>query len=1256
MVQGSGSRQPNQGAILADNFGGLNRTNSPLNIPMTDSPYLLNVDIDVSGKVRKRKGTRTFWTEPNDDNRISVSEVQTNLGHSFIISKLNQDLRIHLVDNDDADLVWSRTGVFLQKTGDVDFVNIPGETVRILMLNGNHTPIQVQVHEFQFTPTSLGTVVPVPTLYQTLGISTVFINKNPVQFTYSGGAAVTLATSFNVGDYVDIITFSWQWLAESYYYFGDNFHRSVSRAGAVLNDQNVSIPVTINSNIKNSEEPDNYGILAFVNNGYDNQYLYRPDRKPETSFEYSFGDGATYRYEDDNSVTPSPFFVTFGREASSIKFNVSSSNINVTTNILSVKAHGLQTDDIVRFTNDEGLIPPLVIDTPYYVERINDDQFILYNDEARTSVVNFTPPPFVTFTDAEIDEGLNRINIAHPFPVGSITRINFQNPDLALPVGISAQTSYYAFALTNSILEIYFDRFATRRVDLLARREIYMLDSGVVPNPQNSFSSPSNLLFAQDGFRIYPYPGSTLPTGVVAGQLYFVEPLDPSNFTIFNDKLLTSPVAILDQGSGQFYGRLDGGLMRLQQDYGETTLEKNSFNKVDFVRLRELKFNGEQGFLGSDLYVTVNDVQVAQNTSGVGSPTRYLWELYNNGTSKILSSGATAFRIGFTGSEEIGLPQNAIVKISYRTPRWVGVSATNLPFNNNNGSWVPIYGVSQYCNYLTGEFFAVGTVFQSRLILGGLKTTPQQVLFSSKSALNKAIDFWYFFQIAEDNTTPAIDPFDIIIPEQNNYTIQRIIEWQRALYVFTDNSVFRTFSQEGNVTIDNRVVGKVAEKGAVNPRCVTITESSVLFLSDTGVYDLSPVLENEYRAAEASIKIKPFFGLTSNLRYKSLPWIAFDDVNLRVYVGLPAETDVSQASVLLVYDTLQVAWTEYSTFYKFRTFMGLSYFDVTLGKQFMVAHKLPCFLSFTRFNYTEYLDFARSNLITGGVNRVPTVPVFWKGETFNGVSEYIPDLTMLFLPNVQDVRVYYSTNNINFTELVWQTQWVKTNSNSIRLNFNPVNNGRIAVVPRVEDGFFGTILKIDNIEEILSDDSFGTIDFSNPCVCQFTIGDPGGYGGGSTVFLPCSFTIGIQEKAVAGYAYHAVYVSPLLNSATIAELKRINAVNIMFENIRDRFKPEDVNTFTQVYSTLVNRQRNKLQASVGVVYQSDNRAEMSADVYDRPNVEPFDAWTVFKERLRGVGYSYQVVVWSLDAGAWVMAGYEVSGDLVGRRHHSGDRT
>jgi len=45
-----------QGNISADNFGGLNKTSSPLNIPLTDSPYLLNVDIDVSGKVKKRNG------------------------------------------------------------------------------------------------------------------------------------------------------------------------------------------------------------------------------------------------------------------------------------------------------------------------------------------------------------------------------------------------------------------------------------------------------------------------------------------------------------------------------------------------------------------------------------------------------------------------------------------------------------------------------------------------------------------------------------------------------------------------------------------------------------------------------------------------------------------------------------------------------------------------------------------------------------------------------------------------------------------------------------------------------------------------------------------------------------------------------------------------------------------------------------------------------------------------------------------------
>ena len=44
--------------FMTENYGGLNLESSPLNMPLTDSPSVMNVEIEPSGKVKKRRGSR----------------------------------------------------------------------------------------------------------------------------------------------------------------------------------------------------------------------------------------------------------------------------------------------------------------------------------------------------------------------------------------------------------------------------------------------------------------------------------------------------------------------------------------------------------------------------------------------------------------------------------------------------------------------------------------------------------------------------------------------------------------------------------------------------------------------------------------------------------------------------------------------------------------------------------------------------------------------------------------------------------------------------------------------------------------------------------------------------------------------------------------------------------------------------------------------------------------------------------------------
>lgn len=57
-TQGGQRNVDKDGIFLTENYGGLNTESSPMNMPLQDSPALMNVEVQTSGKLVKRKGSR----------------------------------------------------------------------------------------------------------------------------------------------------------------------------------------------------------------------------------------------------------------------------------------------------------------------------------------------------------------------------------------------------------------------------------------------------------------------------------------------------------------------------------------------------------------------------------------------------------------------------------------------------------------------------------------------------------------------------------------------------------------------------------------------------------------------------------------------------------------------------------------------------------------------------------------------------------------------------------------------------------------------------------------------------------------------------------------------------------------------------------------------------------------------------------------------------------------------------------------------
>jgi hypothetical protein len=604
------------------------------------------------------------------------------------------------------------------------------------------------------------------------------------------------------------------------------------------------------------------------------------------------------------------------------------------------------------------------------------------------------------------------------------------------------------------------------------------------------------------------------------------------------------------------------------------------------------------------------------------------------GNTAVFDNVTVVRRLAFDGSAFTGVARNAVIRLTNTETRWCGSAAVPTAFANDNGSYVPFYGIGLFADYRNGFFPETAGVFQNRLVLGGFASNPLQVCVSRVSSSDK--EAYQYFQVTDDLSAPDTDPFDIIINSTGNDTIQAIVEWQQALYLFSRDSVYRIYS-EGVINNLNKNVVLISNLGACNPRCIAVTESTMLFVSTVGVFDIAPILQNEYRVAEVSVSIRNRVEIARE--DEDLPWAAYDSENFRVFVGIPGD-DTNTCSSLYVYETRQQAWTEYASAYSFKTFQGVEYSDISLGRQFAVTSKLPCFDTITRFNYDEYSDYVETS-----TTLLNATPVFWSNPTYSGVFEYTPDVRYVPITNVRDIRVFTGAALDTLTELVFETDWVKTNTGRIRLLANP-GAGFIVVVPLVPGSYFGAEVRIDNIKQTLSDTTFGTVDFSNACLCSFGVG----YGGVDV--RPCEFSVIPDAVGTVGYPYLALYVGPALSQEVVTQFKRITHITVNLDAEREYYTIDDVGV-GQSPAAIVNQPKFDYQCSIGVLYQADYKAPVVSNIFSRLDVREDQDSYVYKEALSGLGYSYRAVIWSYDSNTWSLCGYQFTGQPVGMRHSSG---
>jgi hypothetical protein len=321
----------NEDGIFSDNFGGLNTTASDINCPFEDSPELFNIDVDISGRVTKRKGTITLREDEAAGTKgYTILSFTTGLKYTFLIEKFGTDINVYETNDDVLTLLMTKSNVWSSQAEYVraNYVRTSEIEPRVIFTTGTNQPVQLKFVEQQEVAAGTETNFTLVNAERFVNATTsnIVVYKNRTRVTpsgvsYSSGVLTLTGVGVVAGDIIDVILVTWQHIVEAVLFKGDRLFQMVTRFNATPTDQAVEIPARLRDDPiidYSSSEPYLYGIKAYNSDQYDpvgggsSQYAYQSDLTPASETEYAHGNGSLYDASVGGTLTPAPFFITFG--------------------------------------------------------------------------------------------------------------------------------------------------------------------------------------------------------------------------------------------------------------------------------------------------------------------------------------------------------------------------------------------------------------------------------------------------------------------------------------------------------------------------------------------------------------------------------------------------------------------------------------------------------------------------------------------------------------------------------------------------------------------------------------------------------------------------------------------------------------------------------------------------------------------------------------------------------------------------------
>jgi hypothetical protein len=694
---------------------------------------------------------------------------------------------------------------------------------------------------------------------------------------------------------------------------------------------------------------------------------------------------------------------------------------------------------------------------------------------------------------------------------------------------------------------------------------------------------------------------------------------------------------------------------------------------VFFTRDRSLKFRGGTGQSTSLIDVYVDGTLRTRYTAVAGST--YLQYGLKDSAKAFLSGAGTAYYVEFAAEAQIGVNPLSYAEFVNKEATHIGSAATTSRYSAStvDGSYVPIYGLGVYADYLNGFYPSVVSTYQNRIVLGGFNHRPMLVLFSNVSDSVTAGTRYNFFQITDDDLALRdTSPFDVELDKRgSDDRVVSLIEWERSLFVLARRATYRlSGSAEKGLKFDNKFVTFLSSTGCVNSNCVVQTETNINYLGDNGLYNLTPRIEDgEFKVDEKSLKIRKQFGATSDPSYEELAWLAYDPQEKYIYVGYPSTGNLWTSVFLYVYNTTRESWTEFDTQGYFRAFDAIPFVDRTVGQVFLMACTTEqnesggstqgrpenlILLKFSDSHYVDYYDIrGRASLVeTYPTLQVPDIQFVtgnaWE-QTFKHSYESIGQFRgyrPLPFTDVEDVVCYVSPPSAASSYLSYPGGWTKKPG-----DFFYINN-------RVPTGTSVSFRWKPNNGLVNAQGYSHMVVWVNRAV--YTGWTLSGSGAVNDKYMTLPSSVPVNAFVEWGFIYSAVYSSPVFLNNAMPTQKRLKHLYLFFDNDggQDVYRSFDVNTTqspAQDPEEITDHYKTRVNANISVTYNANNEGFYNSDIYGfsdlyfdegvfdyDPAAEQGHTYSLFKEPIQGVGYSYQASVWSYDEAKFKLSGYQIT--------------